>query len=53
MDKTAVSRCDFNQLIAEHYDQLTKSEKRIATYMRQNQDEAASCRAAKLPSSWT
>jgi len=31
----------FSQLISEHFSQLTKSEKRIASYLNQNQDEAA------------
>ena len=39
---------DFNKLVAEHYDQLTKSEKRIADYMRQNQDEVAFLSAAEI-----
>jgi DNA-binding MurR/RpiR family transcriptional regulator len=39
---------DFNKLVAEHYDQLTRSEKRIADYMRQNQDEVAFLSAAEI-----
>ena len=39
---------DITQLVAEHYDQLTKSEKRIADYVRQNQDEAAFLSAAEI-----
>ncbi len=39
---------DFNKLVAEHYEQLTKSEKRIADYMRQNQDEVAFLSAAEI-----
>ena len=32
---------DFSQLISDTYGQLTKSEKRIADYLRKNQEEAA------------
>jgi DNA-binding MurR/RpiR family transcriptional regulator len=32
---------DFSQLISDTYSQLTKSEKRIADYLRKNQEEAA------------
>lgn len=32
---------DFGQLISEHYNELTKSEKQIADYLRKNQEEAA------------
>jgi DNA-binding MurR/RpiR family transcriptional regulator len=39
---------DFNQLIAEYYDQLTKSERRIADFMSQNQDEAAFLSAGEI-----
>ena len=39
---------DFNQLVAEHYGQLTKSEKRIADFMRRSQDEAAFLSAAEI-----
>jgi len=39
---------DFNQLLAERYESLTKSEKRIADYMRQNQDEVAFLSAAEI-----
>jgi len=39
---------DFNQLVAEHYSQLTKSEKRIADFMRRSQDEAAFLSAAEI-----
>jgi DNA-binding MurR/RpiR family transcriptional regulator len=38
----------FGQIIAEHYEGLTKSEKRIADYMRQNQDEAAFLSAGEI-----
>ena len=39
---------DFSQIIGQHYDDLTKSEKRIADYMRQNQDEAAFLSAGEI-----
>jgi DNA-binding MurR/RpiR family transcriptional regulator len=38
----------FGQLISEHFAQLTKSEKRIANYLNQNQDEAAFLSAAEI-----
>jgi DNA-binding MurR/RpiR family transcriptional regulator len=48
MDVDSGQQVDFNKLVAEHYDQLTKSEKRIADYMRQNQDEVAFLSAAEI-----
>lgn len=39
---------DFNTIVADHYSQLTKSEKRIANYMRKNQDECAFLSAGEL-----
>jgi len=39
---------DFSQLISDHFNQLTKSEKRIANYLRKNQEEAAFLSAAEL-----
>ena len=38
----------FSQLISEHFSQLTKSEKRIASYLNQNQDEAAFLSAGEI-----
>jgi DNA-binding MurR/RpiR family transcriptional regulator len=38
----------FSQLISEHFPQLTKSEKRIANYLNQNQDEAAFLSAGEI-----
>jgi len=38
----------FGQLVSEHFAQLTKSEKRIANYLNQNQDEAAFLSAAEI-----
>lgn len=39
---------DFSQLISERFSQLTKSEKRIANYLRKNQEEAAFLSAGEL-----
>lgn len=39
---------DFSQLISEYFDKLTKSEKRIANYLRKNQEEAAFLSAGEL-----
>ena len=38
----------FGQLISEHYPDLTKSEKRIANYLSQNQDDAAFLSAGEI-----
>jgi DNA-binding MurR/RpiR family transcriptional regulator len=48
VDNDSNEQLDFNKLIAEQYNQLTKSEKRIADYMRQNQDEAAFLSAGEI-----
>ena len=42
------SLVDFSQLISERYSQLTKSEKRIANYLRKNQEESAFLSAGEL-----
>jgi len=39
---------DFGQIITEYYQQLTKSEKQIANYLRKNQEESAFLSAAEL-----
>jgi DNA-binding MurR/RpiR family transcriptional regulator len=39
---------DFSQVISEHYSQFTKSERRIADYLRQNQDEAGFLSAGEI-----
>ena len=39
---------DFSQIISERYNQLTKSEKRIADYVRKNQEESAFLAAGDL-----
>ena len=41
MNPEAQNPVGFSQLISERYPQLTKSEKRIASFLNQNQDEAA------------
>jgi DNA-binding MurR/RpiR family transcriptional regulator len=38
----------FSQLISDHFPRLTKSEKRIAKYLNQNQDEAAFLSAGEI-----
>jgi DNA-binding MurR/RpiR family transcriptional regulator len=39
---------DFGQIITDYYQQLTKSEKQIANYIRKNQEESAFLSAAEL-----
>jgi len=39
---------DFGQTISNHFNSLTKSEKRIATFLRRNQDEAAFLAASEI-----
>jgi DNA-binding MurR/RpiR family transcriptional regulator len=39
---------DFSQIISDHYQQLTKSEKRIANYLRKNQEESAFLSAGEI-----
>jgi len=39
---------DFSQIISDYYGQLTKSEKRIADFLRRNQDESAFLAAGEL-----
>jgi DNA-binding MurR/RpiR family transcriptional regulator len=39
---------DFSQVISDHYGQLTKSEKRIANYLRKNQEESAFLAAGEI-----
>jgi DNA-binding MurR/RpiR family transcriptional regulator len=48
MDETIIQRRDFNQIVAEHYSQFTKSERRIADFLRQNQDEAGFLSAGEI-----
>ncbi len=39
---------DFSQIVAAHYNHLTKSEKRIADFIRKNQEESAFLSAAEI-----
>lgn len=47
-DDEVASASEFGTTLAEHFDHLTKSEKRIASYLRRNQDEAAFLAAGDL-----
>lgn len=42
------SQVEFDKLVADHYNQLTKSEKRIAYFINQNQDEVAFMSASEV-----
>lgn len=46
--KDTESKIDFNQVLTEQFNQLTKSEKRIANYLRKHQEECAFLSAAEL-----
>jgi len=48
MNTDSTTTLDFAQIIAEYYQQLTKSEKQIANYLRKNQEESAFLSAAEL-----
>jgi len=48
MNQQTLSSVGFSQLISERYPDLTKSEKRIANYLNQNQDEAAFLSAGQI-----
>jgi DNA-binding MurR/RpiR family transcriptional regulator len=48
MNEQILNVVDFSQLISERYNQLTKSEKRIANYLRKNQEESAFQSAGEL-----
>ncbi len=48
MDEQIQEGVDFSQLISDHFNQLTKSEKRIANYLRKNQEESAFLSAGEL-----
>lgn len=39
---------EFNQVVSAHYNNLTKSERRIADFMRKNQEESAFLSAAEI-----
>jgi DNA-binding MurR/RpiR family transcriptional regulator len=48
MEVPITQQVDFSKLVADNYKHLTKSEKRIADYIQQNQDEVAFLAAAEL-----
>jgi DNA-binding MurR/RpiR family transcriptional regulator len=48
MGQDNLSVIDFSQIISDHYKQLTKSEKRIANYLRKNQEESAFLSAGEI-----
>jgi DNA-binding MurR/RpiR family transcriptional regulator len=48
MDKAMAQGIDFSQLVSERYNELTKSEKRIANYIRKNPEECAFLSAGEL-----
>lgn len=48
MSEETKSTVDFSELISAHYSQLTKSEKRIADYLRKNQEESAFLSAGEI-----
>jgi len=48
MSDNSKGMVDFSQLLSEHFSQLTKSEKRIANYIRKNQEESAFIAAGEL-----
>jgi DNA-binding MurR/RpiR family transcriptional regulator len=47
-NKPSHTNLNFNQLVADHFSQLTKSEKRIADFMLRHQDEAAFLLAGEI-----
>ena len=48
MGKKTPDKVDFGQLISDHFNNLTKSEKKIANYLRKNQEEAAFLSAGEI-----
>jgi DNA-binding MurR/RpiR family transcriptional regulator len=48
METARTQSNDFNHVVAAHYGELTKSERRIADFMRGSQDEAAFLSAAEI-----
>jgi DNA-binding MurR/RpiR family transcriptional regulator len=48
MEKNSQRIIDFSQLISDNYQNLTKSEKRIANYLRKNQEESAFLAAGEI-----
>lgn len=49
-EKSLDNSVDFSQVLSDQYNQLTKSEKRIANYLRKHQEECAFLSAAELAS---
>jgi DNA-binding MurR/RpiR family transcriptional regulator len=49
-EKILDNKIDFSQVLSDQYNQLTKSEKRIANYLRKHQEECAFLSAAELAS---
>lgn len=47
-EKNPSTKIDFNQVLTDQFNQLTKSEKRIANYLRKHQEECAFLSAAEL-----
>jgi len=48
MENSTGDPVEFSKLVADHYNQFTKSEKRIAEYIQENQDAAAFMSAAEI-----
>jgi DNA-binding MurR/RpiR family transcriptional regulator len=48
MEQVTPSMIDFSQIISSNYRNLTKSEKRIANYLRKNQEESAFLAAGEI-----
>lgn len=48
MEDNPLATLDFSQVISEHYKELTKSERKIANYLRHNQEESAFLSAGEL-----
>jgi DNA-binding MurR/RpiR family transcriptional regulator len=48
MDIETANIIDFSQIISDNYKRLTKSEKRIANYLRKNQEESAFLAAGEI-----
>ncbi|MGE5224732.1 MAG: MurR/RpiR family transcriptional regulator, partial [Omnitrophica WOR_2 bacterium] len=48
MSEKILTDIDFNQQVSEKFSALTKSEKRIANYLRKNQEDSAFLSAGEL-----
>lgn len=48
MEQDNLTMIDFSQIISDNYKHLTKSEKRIANYLRKNQEESAFLAAGEI-----